>query len=46
MGFLSANGLPRDSIGHYIGHGQRILVELNLNILARDAERMPATDQT
>ena len=36
-GFLSANGLPRESIGHYTGLGQRILVELNLNILARDA---------
>ena len=36
-GFFSANGLLRESIGHYTGLGQRILKELNLNILARDA---------
>ena len=35
-----ANGLPRESIGHYTGLGQRILVELNPNILVRDAIRM------
>ena len=32
-----ANGLPRESIGHYTGLGQQILVELNPNILFRDA---------
>ena len=36
-GFISANGLPRDSIGHYTRLGQRIS---NLDILARDAQRM------
>ena len=35
-----ANGLPRVSIGHYTGLGQRILLELNPNILVRDAIRM------
>ena len=30
----------RESIGHYTGLGQRILVELNPNILVRDAVRM------
>ena len=35
-----ANGLPRESIGHYTGLGQRILVELNPNILVLDAIRM------
>ena len=34
-----ADGLPRESIGHYTGLGQRIL-ELNPNILVRDAIRM------
>ena len=32
-----ANGLPRESIGYYTGLGQRILVELNPNILVWDA---------
>ena len=32
-----ANGLPRESIGYYTGLGKRILVELNPNILVRDA---------
>ena len=32
-----ANGLPRESIGYYTGLGQQILVELNPNILVRDA---------
>ena len=32
-----ANGLPRESIEYYTGLGQRILVELNPNILVRDA---------
>ena len=32
-----ANGLPRESIGYYTGLGQRILVELNPNILVQDA---------
>ena len=35
-----ANGLLRESIGYYTGLGQRILVELNPNILVRDAIRM------
>ena len=35
-----ANGLPRESIGHYIWLGQQILVELNPNILVMDAIRM------
>ena len=35
-----ARGLPREFIGHYTGLGQRILVELNPNILVRDAIRM------
>ena len=35
-----ANGLPRESFRHYTGLGQRILVELNPNILVRDAIRM------
>ena len=35
-----ANGLPRESIGHYTGLGQQILVELNPNILVRDAIRV------
>ena len=35
-----ANGLLRESIGHYIGLGQQILVELNPNILVWDAIRM------
>ena len=32
-----ANGLPRESIEYYTGLGQRTLVELNPNILVRDA---------
>ena len=32
--------MPRESIGHYIGLGERILLELNPNILVRDEERM------
>ena len=35
-----ANGLPRESIGHYTRLGQRIVVELNSNIVVRDAIRM------
>ena len=35
-----ANGLPRESIGHYTGLGQRILVDLNPNILVLYAIRM------
>ena len=32
--------VPRESIGHYTGLGQGILLELNPNILVRDEERM------
>ena len=32
--------VPRESIGHYTGLGQGILVELNPNILVRDEEIM------
>ena len=32
--------MPRESIGHYTGLGQGILLELNPNILVRDEERM------
>ena len=35
-----ANGLPRESIGHYSRLGQPILVELNPNILVRVAIRI------
>ena len=38
-----ANGLSRESIGYYTGLGQRILVELNPNILVRDAKRMTSS---
>ena len=34
------NVVPRESIGHYTGLGQGILLELNPNILVRDEERM------
>ena len=32
--------MPRESIGHYTGLGQKILIELNSNILDRDEEKM------
>ena len=32
--------MPRESIGHYTGLGQGILLEFNPNILVRDEERM------
>ena len=38
--FFQANGLPGESIGHYTGLGRQIYVELNPNILVRDAIRM------
>ena len=33
--------VPRESIGHYSGLGQGMLLEINPNILVRDEERMP-----
>ena len=32
--------MPRESIGHFTGLGQGILLEFNPNILVRDEERM------
>ena len=37
--------VPRESIGHYTGLGQGILLELNPNILVRDEERMTNYNQ-
>ena len=39
-GFLSANGVPRNTSCQYAGNGFPTLVELNPNILIRDVERM------
>ena len=38
--------VPRESIGHYTGLGQGILLELNPNILVRDEERMVCAGDT
>ena len=39
-GYLSANGVPRNTTVNSTGHGFPILVELNPNCLVRNVERM------